>query len=128
MIIVHFLLLSIIAWLAFKLFIRFYVIYKHSKNFINMSKKFHAKNFKGFHTNANFKNRNAYQRSNSYDANNSNGNSNNNYTNNQKKTSKQAENNNTKMVECRACQLFVPIDESYNSEGKYYCCKEHTEN
>ena len=33
----------------------------------------------------------------------------------------------TKMVQCTHCGVHLPIDESYLTRGKYYCCSEHAQ-
>lgn len=125
MIILQIILLTLVAWLTLKLLVRFFVIYKSVKNFFTIARRFknnaQQKNHSSFYsfTNAN---KNANNRAHKHEHKHANQN-NNAYTNTTKNQS-----NNTKMVECEKCQLYIPIDESYKAYGKYYCCKEHAQN
>lgn len=115
MIILQIILLTIVAWLLLKLVVRFFVIYRSAKNFLNIAK--------GFQNNASKTNKNSFFYTFTKGYANQNATSDNNNTNNTKANNS---NYDAQMVECEKCQLFIPIDESYYTNGKHFCCKEHS--
>lgn len=96
------LLFLIASWLFAKLVVRSYLIYRFIKNFFSIANG--ARKHYGFH------NTNGAYKHSSYNKAKANG-----------KTT-----TNAKMVPCIKCQLYVPENESYFLDGKYYCCKEHS--
>jgi len=33
--------------------------------------------------------------------------------------------NNSKMVKCTMCQLYIPKNKAYHYQGQFYCCEAH---
>ena len=121
-------LLVLVAWLAVKVFIRSYAIYKFIRNFINL------KNAIFNQTNQAYNNTNAQGANKSRDFKYSSSASTNKKTSSNSSANKKGQSSrrakkdiNPKMVECEKCQVYIPESESVVKSGKHYCCKEHAE-